>query len=144
MKEIYAHYFGREIKLKEYWTDTILESSVPAGTDVARKSNPVRIYIADDADKEIMGAVEERATIMRALIVCIQEIEEEVKSLKIMNTLQRGGTKKDGETIARLRKELEFYADKQTYTGEINSVDEGIVIPIDIDKGERATEALNK
>ena len=33
--------------MKEYWTDTILEKIVPAGTDVVR-GEPVRIYKADD------------------------------------------------------------------------------------------------
>ena len=33
--------------MKEYWTDTILEKLVPAGTDVER-GEPVRIYKADD------------------------------------------------------------------------------------------------
>ena len=33
--------------MKEYWTDTILEDLVPAGTDVER-GGPVRIYKADD------------------------------------------------------------------------------------------------
>jgi len=82
MEELYAHDFGRAIKVKEYWTDTILESLVPAGTDVARRADPVRIYIADDVDKETMNGVEERATIMKALIDSIQKLEEENKKLK--------------------------------------------------------------
>ena len=36
--------------MKEYWTDTILESLVPAGTDVER-GEPVRIYKADDVEE---------------------------------------------------------------------------------------------
>jgi len=82
MKGIYAHDFGRGIKVKEYWTDTIIENLFPAGADVARRTDPVRIYIADDVDKETMNGVEERATIMKALIDSIQKLEEENKKLK--------------------------------------------------------------
>jgi len=32
--------------MKEYWTDTIIDRFVPAGTDVERRG-PIRIYIAD-------------------------------------------------------------------------------------------------
>lgn len=38
--------------MKEYWTDTILEKPVPAGTDVKR-GEPVRIYRADTVDEEM-------------------------------------------------------------------------------------------
>ena len=37
--------------MKEYWTDTILEKIVPAGTDIERRE-PVRIYKADDVDAD--------------------------------------------------------------------------------------------
>ena len=65
-------------------------------------------------------------------------LEEKNKRIKELEAL----VNKRDVWLYKLRKALEFYADEQTYTGEINSVDEGIVIPIDIDRGKRATEAL--
>ena len=44
--------------------------------------------------------------------------------------------------LGKYERTLQWYADENNYTGQILSVDEGIIIPIDLDKGKRATEAL--
>jgi len=74
--------------MKEYWTDTILDSLVPAGTDVPR-GEPVRIYKTDEVDAEFarnrcrfgmhMREINGMRQYVGVLEQRIQELEEALK-----------------------------------------------------------------
>jgi len=74
----------------------------------------------------------------------LETYKENIKRLEDDFDHYYNATRRLNTRVQELEGALEFYADEKTYTGEINSVDEGIVIPIDIDRGKRATEALKE